>query len=149
MKRAITKFGHYNCDDHTSISSVFPQFKLTLSHVSSLLPRVKMNSINWSAPNIWVFTTQLEENCSARAEAMGSNPVEVLKIFWGYNLQLLKHGAILYNEAKVFSLSITNINGRPMHPFDWLLHSGIILARCSLPLKFWKAKGVIFFFSFF
>ena len=28
----------------------------------------------------------------------------------------LKHGAILYNEAEVFSLSITNPNGRPMLP---------------------------------
>ena len=82
MKRAITKFGHYNCDDHTSISSVFPQFKLTLSHVSSLLPRVKMTSINWSAPNMWVFTAQLVEHCSANADAIGSSPVEALKIIF-------------------------------------------------------------------
>ena len=39
-----------------------------------------------------------------------------------------KHGAILYNEAEVFSLSITNPNGRPMLPFDWLIHSSLILA---------------------
>ena len=32
-------------------------------------------------PNIWVFIAQLEERCSA--EAMGSNPVEALKIFFG------------------------------------------------------------------
>ena len=31
---------------------------------------------------------------------------------------VVKHGAILYNEAEVFSLSITNPNGRPMLPFD-------------------------------
>ena len=42
----------------------------------------------------------------------------------------LKHGAILYNEAEVFSLSITNPNGRSMLPCDWLIHSGLILARC-------------------
>ena len=42
-----------------------------------------MNSINWSAPNIWVFIAQLVEHCSANAEAMGSNPVEALKIFLG------------------------------------------------------------------
>ena len=43
---------------------------------------------------------------------------------WASNLasynRILKHGAILYNEAEVFSLSITNPNGRPMHQFDWL-----------------------------
>ena len=32
--------------------------------------------------------------------------------------KLLKHGAILYNEAEVFSLSITNPNGGSMLPFD-------------------------------
>ena len=42
----------------------------------------------------------------------------------------LKHGAILYKEADVFSLSTTNPNGRPMLPFDWLIHSSLILARC-------------------
>ena len=42
----------------------------------------------------------------------------------------LKHGAILYNGAEVFSLSITNPNGRPMLPFDWLIHSSLILASC-------------------
>ena len=42
---------------------------------------------------------------------------------------LIKHGAILYNEAEVFSLSITNPNGRPMLPFDWLIQSSLILAR--------------------
>ena len=42
----------------------------------------------------------------------------------------VKHGAILYNEAEVFSLSITNPNGRPMLPFDWFIHSSLILASC-------------------
>ena len=40
-----------------------------------------------------------------------------------------KQGAILHNEAEVFSLSITNPKGRPMLQFDWLIHSGLILAR--------------------
>ena len=44
--------------------------------------------------------------------------------------QDVKHGAILHNEAEVFSLSITNLNGRPMLPFDWLIHSSLILAKC-------------------
>ena len=41
----------------------------------------------------------------------------------------MKWRAILYNEAEVFSLSIRNPNGRPMPQFDWLIHSGLILAR--------------------
>ena len=70
----------YNCDDHISISSVFTQFKLISFHVSFLL-RVKMNSLNWSAPYIWVFIAQLVQHCSANAEAMDSNPVEALVRF--------------------------------------------------------------------
>ena len=42
-----------------------------------------MNLINWSTPNIWVFIAQLVEHCSANAEAMGSNLVEALKLFFG------------------------------------------------------------------
>ena len=42
----------------------------------------------------------------------------------------IKHVAILYNEAEVFSLSITNPKGRPMLPFDCLIHSSLILASC-------------------
>ena len=49
-----------------------------------------MNSINWPAPNIWVFRAELVEHCGANAEAMGSNPVEALKFFSGLNLQLPK-----------------------------------------------------------
>ena len=41
----------YNCNDHISISSVFPQFKSSSFDVS-FLSRVKINSINWSAPNM-------------------------------------------------------------------------------------------------
>ena len=40
-------------------------------------------SPNWPAPNVWVFIAQLVEHCSANAEAMGLNPVEALKNFWG------------------------------------------------------------------
>ena len=40
-----------------------------------------MNSTNWPAPHVWVFTAQLVEHCSANAEAMGSNPLEVPKFF--------------------------------------------------------------------
>ena len=51
---------------------------------SIFLSRVKMNSINWPAPNIYgFFIAQLVEHCSANAEAMGSNPVEAQKFFFG------------------------------------------------------------------
>ena len=44
-----------------------------------------MNSINWPASSVWVFILQLQEHCSANAEATGSNPVEAPKIFFsGY-----------------------------------------------------------------
>ena len=69
-------------DDYISISSLFPKFKLTLFHVSFLW-RVKINSLNWSVVKLWLFISQLVEYCSANAEAMGSNPVEALKIFFG------------------------------------------------------------------
>ena len=48
-----------------------------------------------------------------------------------YQKESFKHGAILYNEAEEFSLSITNPNGQPMLPCDWLIQSSLILARCN------------------
>ena len=51
--------------------------------------------------------------------------------------------AILINEAEVFSLSITNPNGRSMLLFDWLIHSGLILARCH---KILESDGCYFCF---
>ena len=42
-----------------------------------------MNSTNWPAPNVWVFIAQLVEHCIANVEAMGSNPVEAPKTFFG------------------------------------------------------------------
>ena len=71
----------YNCNDHISVSSVFPQFKSSSFHVS-FPPQVKMNLINWSAPNIWVSIAQLVEHCRANVEAMGLNLIEALKIFF-------------------------------------------------------------------
>ena len=45
---------------------------------------VKMNSANMpAAPNVWVFIAQLVGYCSANAEAMGSNPVELPQFFFG------------------------------------------------------------------
>ena len=74
------------------VKSLFHLYSRSSHHLYFIfLSRVKMNSINWPAPNIWVFIAQLVEHCSANAEAMGSNPVEALKFFFsGLNLQLLK-----------------------------------------------------------
>ena len=70
-------------EEERLFSSVFPQFKLTSFHVS-FLARIKMKSINLSAPKIWwVFIAPLVEHCSANAWAMGWNPVKALKIFSG------------------------------------------------------------------
>ena len=49
-----------------------------------------MNSINWHDPNVWVFIAQLVEHCSTNPEAMGSNPVEAPKTFFGLILPSLK-----------------------------------------------------------
>ena len=47
-----------------------------------------------SCPNAWVFLAQMVEHCSATAEAMGSNPIEVPRFFRVY-LQLLKVARII------------------------------------------------------
>ena len=83
----------YNCDGQILTQRPFHlYFRNCLNnHLYFIfLSRVKINSINWPAPNIWVFIAQLVEHCSANAEAMGSNPVEALQFFSGLNLQLLK-----------------------------------------------------------
>ena len=49
-----------------------------------------MNGTNWPTTNVWVFIAQLVEHCSANAEAMGLNPVEAPKTFFGLTLELLK-----------------------------------------------------------
>ena len=41
---------------------------------------------NWPAPNVWVFIAQLVEHRSANTEAMGLNPVEEPKTFFGLTL---------------------------------------------------------------
>ena len=40
----------------------------------------------------------------------------VYKLISGLSVNKVKHGAILHNEAEVFSLPITNPKGRPMIP---------------------------------
>ena len=72
----------------SSFKFVFLQFT-SCSFYFSVLSWVKMKSTNWPAPNVWVFITQLVEHCSAKAEAMGSYPVEVPKIFLGLTCNFL------------------------------------------------------------
>ena len=60
-----------------------PAVQISTSIHVSFLSRVKMNSINCSTANTWVFIAHLVEHCSANAEAMaGQNPVEALKFFF-------------------------------------------------------------------
>ena len=61
-----------------SFEIVVPQFTSSSFYVSFLS---RVNSINWPAPNIWVFIAQLVEHCSVNAEATGLNPVKVQKFF--------------------------------------------------------------------
>ena len=57
------------------------------SLISRLIPATCKDELdNWSAPRIWVFIAPLGEQCSANAEAMGSNPVEALKKFFRANI---------------------------------------------------------------
>ena len=69
---------------------ITPSFHLYVrcSHICLIPFTGTMNSMNWPAPNVWVFIAQLVEQCSANAEAMASN--EAPKTFFGLNLRLLK-----------------------------------------------------------
>ena len=72
----------FNCDGHTFISFVFPQFTSFHSVFHSF--HGLMNSINWPSSSVWVFIAQLVEHCSANAEATSSNPVQApKKLFFG------------------------------------------------------------------
>ena len=70
-------FGEYHEMKFICIPAVQINFILHLIPVTG-----KDELDNWSALNIWVFIAQLVEHCSANAEAMGSNPLEALKIFF-------------------------------------------------------------------
>ena len=49
----------------------------------------------------------------------------------------------------MFSLSITNPNGRPMLPFDWLIHSSLILARLrNTFVKQYKPTAKVIYFIY-
>ena len=71
----------------------------------SFLSRVKMNSINWPALNVWVFVAQLVEHCSVNAEATGSNRIEAPKSFSG-----LICNSLNCNTTAVVIFSFQNVN---------------------------------------
>ena len=50
----------------------------------------EFNKLACSQRMVWVFIAHLVGHCSTNAEAMGSNPVEALKTFFGLTLRLLK-----------------------------------------------------------
>ena len=58
-------------------------FTVSSSFYVSFQSRVKMNSTNWPAPNVWVFIAQLVEHFSPNTEAIGLNPNEVRDFFSG------------------------------------------------------------------
>ena len=82
-----------------------------------------MNSTNWPAPNVWVFIAQLP-----KAEAIGSNPVEVSKFFFRVNLKLFKlqlplHATIILSFKVCWILSWQNwkkVYGPLRKPFQLL-----------------------------
>ena len=59
------------------------RFSFPPSNKVSFHSQVKDNATTWPAPNVWIFIAQLVDYCSANPEAMGSNPVEVPKLFSG------------------------------------------------------------------
>ena len=83
------------------IISVFKLCIFCISHhlLVSFLLRVKVNSTNWSSPNVWVFIAQLVEHCSANSEAMGLNPVEVPNFFSGLFAIGLLHLEVMTNAS--------------------------------------------------
>ena len=61
----LTKFATITTTMITSLFYLYFRSSNQL-HFKSFLSRVKMNSINWSAPNMWLFVAQLVEHCSAK-----------------------------------------------------------------------------------
>ena len=97
-----------HCDGHILISFVFPQFTSFHSVFHSF--HGLMNSINWPASSVWVFLAQLGEHCSANAEATGSNPVEVPKIFFsGYFRNCLNCDSLRWSHTHFICIPTVHI----------------------------------------
>ena len=69
-----------NCDSSAMVTYLFHLYSRS-SHNFILFHSFHglMNSINWPAPSVGVFTAQLVEHCSATAEATVSNPAEIYR----------------------------------------------------------------------
>ena len=59
------------------------------------------STIIWPAPSVWVFAALLAEHCSANAEDLGLNPIEVSKTV----LRLICKILFKLRRVKVFLLS--------------------------------------------
>ena len=60
-----------------------------------------MYSTIWPAPSVWVFAALLAEHCSANAEDLGLNPIEVSKTV----LRLICKILFTLRSVRVFLLS--------------------------------------------
>ena len=95
-----------------------------------------MNLINWSAPNIhvWVFIAQLVEHCSANAEAIYSNPVKALKMF--YQAKICNYLNCKYNCDDHISIScelFSDVNTSfCSSKFAWLIDAGHMSEKLML-----------------
>ena len=121
-------------------SSFHLYFRSSHHPYSIFLSRVKMNSINWPAPNIWVFIAQLVEHCSANAEAMGSNPVEALKFFFFGHKNFLKFFFFAIITAMVKS-SFHLYFRSSHHPYS------IFLSRVKMNSINWPAPNIWVFIA--
>ena len=49
-----------------------------------------INSTNWPTPNVWLFIAELEQHCGANADALGSNPIEASRTFFGFKTEFMR-----------------------------------------------------------
>ena len=89
-------------------------------YFSTWITGTMTDSINWPAPNVWVFI--------ANAEAVGSNPVEAPKTFFGFTLRFLKSQSqlrwlflhfivilsVVYLPGKQNSLFLLTVGEKPL-----------------------------------
>ena len=116
-----------------------------------------MNSTNWLAPNVWVFIAQLVEHCSTNTEAMGSNPVEAPKTFFGLTLRLLKSQSelqwshlhfITCQCYACYSISMSELTIANNYYWCWFFKFPLIAIQC-ITLSKWtiqhkhNVKGII------
>ena len=75
---------HHSCNRNLSNCKILPEKKF--QGFSRLIPVTGKNELDKLVScfqNMAVFITQSVEHCTTNAEAMGSNPVEAMKTFFG------------------------------------------------------------------